>query len=95
MFRSLRFRLLLMMIIVAMVALGTVALFAHQTTTNEFQRYVERGGDIRRGRFESMLVMYYDQNKSWDGVQPLVEQISQISGDRVILTDREKRVLAD
>jgi signal transduction histidine kinase len=95
MFRSLRFRLLLMMIIVAMVALGTVALFARQTTTNEFQRYVERGGDIRRGRFESMLAMYYDQNKSWDGVQPLVEQISQISGDRIILTDSEKRVLAD
>ena len=95
MFRSLRFRLLLMMIIVAMVALGPVALFARLTTTNEFQRYVERGGDIRRGRFEALLVMYYDQDKSWEGVQPLVEQISQISGDRIILADSEKRVLAD
>jgi signal transduction histidine kinase len=84
-----------MMIIVAMVALGPVALFARLTTTNEFQRYVERGGDIRRGRFESLLVMYYDQNQSWEGVQPLVEQISQISGDRIILADSEKRVLAD
>jgi signal transduction histidine kinase len=95
MFRSLRFRLLLMMIIVAIVALGTVALFARQTTTNEFQSYVQRGGDIRRGRFEAMLVGYYDQNKSWDGVQPLVEQISQISGDRIVLADSDKRVLAD
>jgi len=95
MFRSLRFRLLLMMIIVAIVALGTVAIFARQTTTNEFQRYVQRGWDMRRGRFEDALVMYYDQNKSWDGVQPVVEQISQISGDRIILTDRDKRVLAD
>ena len=95
MFRSLRFRLLLMMIIVAIVALGTVALFARQTTTSEFTRYVQRGWDMRRGRFEDALVRYYNQNKSWDGVQPVVEQISQISGDRIVLTDREKRVLAD
>jgi len=95
MFRSLRFRLLLMMIIVAIVALGTVALFARQTTTNEFQRYVQRGWDMRRGRFQDALVMYYNRNRTWDGVQPVVEQISQISGDRIILTDGEKRVLAD
>ena len=95
MFRSLRFRLLLMMIIVMMVAVGTVALFASRTTTTEFQRYVEHGGMLRHRRFEAMLAMYYDQSRSWDGVQPLVEQMGQMSGERIILADGEEQVVAD
>ena len=93
--RSLRFRLLLMMVIVIVVAVGTVALFASRTTTTEFRRYMEHGGVLRHRRFEAMLLMYYDQNQSWDGVQPLVEQIGQISGERIILVDGKKRVVAD
>jgi signal transduction histidine kinase len=95
MFHSLRFRLLLVMIIVMMVAVGTVALFASRTTTAEFQRYMEHGGMLRHRRFEVMLAMYYNQNRSWAGVQPLVEQMGQISGERIILTDGKNRVVAD
>jgi signal transduction histidine kinase len=95
MLRSLRFRLLLMMVIVMMVAVATVALFASRTTTAEFQRYVEHGGMLRHRRFEVMLAMYYDRNRSWDGVQPLVEQMGRISGERIVLADGEGQVVAD
>jgi len=95
MLHSLRFRLLLMMIIVIMIAVGTVALFASRTTTTEFQRYVERGGMLRHRRFEAVLAMYYTQSQSWDGVQPLVEQMGQIAGERILLADREGRIVAD
>ncbi len=95
MLHSLRLRLLLMMIIVIVIAVGTVALFASRTTTTEFQRYTEHGGMLRHRRFEAMLVMYYDQNQGWDGVQSLVEQMGQISGERIVLTDEKQRVVAD
>jgi signal transduction histidine kinase len=95
MLHSLRFRLLLVMIIVVMVAVGAVALSASQTTTSEFQRYVEYGWTTRHRRFEAVLAVYYARSRSWDGVQPLVEQMGQVTGERIILADREGRILAD
>jgi len=84
-----------MMVLVMMVAVSTVALFASRTTTTAFQRYMEHGGMLRHRRFEAMLVMYYDRNQSWDGVQPLIEQMGQISGERIILADGEGEIVAD
>ena len=94
-FRSLRFRVLVALILVIVVAVGIVAFLASQATTGEFQRYVERGGTIRHQRFEVFLVGYYVQNRSWSGVQPWVEQIGQITGERTVLADGEGQVVAD
>ncbi|NPV09961.1 MAG: HAMP domain-containing protein [Anaerolineae bacterium] len=95
MFRSLRLRLLLAMALVVALALSTVALFASRATSNEFQRYVEHGGLVRFRRLQAYLATYYDRQGRWDGVQPLVEQMAQLGGDRVILTDPEGLVVAD
>ena len=95
MFHSLRFRLFLTFVVLITVTLGVVALFASRTTNTEFQRYVEQGGRLRRGRFEAVLRLYYSQTGSWQGVQPLLEQIEQISGERIVLADRTGRIIAD
>lgn len=95
MFHSFRFRVLAALIIVIVVAVGVVAFLASRATTGEFQRYVERGGMMRHQRFEVFLVGYYTRNRSWSGVQPWVEQIGQITGERTILVDREGRIVAD
>ena len=94
-FHSFRFRVLAALIIVIVVAVGVVAFLASRATTGEFQRYVERGGMMRHQRFEIFLAGYYTQNRSWSGVQPLVEQIGQITGERTILADREGAIVAD
>ncbi len=94
-FRSFRFRVLAALILVIVVAVGVVAFLASRATTGEFQRYVERGGMIRHQRFEMFLVRYYDERRSWSGVQPLVEQIGQITGERIVLADGEGRIVAD
>ncbi len=41
MFNSLRFRLLMTMSIVVLVAVGVIAFLTSSSTTNEFQRYVQ------------------------------------------------------
>ena len=94
-FHSLRFRVLVALIIVIVVAVGVVAFLASRATTGEFQRYVERGGMIRHERFEVFLAGYYTQNRSWSGVQPLVEQMGQITGERIVLADGEGQIVAD
>ena len=94
-FHSFRFRVLVALILVIVVAVGVVAFLASRATIGEFQRYVERGGRIRHQRFEMYLAGYYMRNRSWSGVQPLVEQIGQISGERTLLADGEGQIVAD
>ena len=95
MVRSLRLRLFLTFIALISVTLGVVALFASRSTSSEFQRYVEYGGMARRRQFEAMLARYHSQTGTWEGVQRLVEQMGQISGERIILADETGRVVAD
>jgi signal transduction histidine kinase len=94
-FHSFRFRVLAALILVIVVAMGVVAFLASRATTGEFQRYVERGGMLRHQRFEMFLAGYYTQNRSWSGVQPLVEQMGQITGERIVLADEESQIVAD
>jgi len=95
MFHSLRFRVLVSLILVVMVAVGTVAFLASRATTGEFRRYVERGWMMRHRRLEMFLAGYYSRSRSWFGVQPLVEQIGQITGERIVLADGEGQIVAD
>jgi len=92
---SLRYRLLLALIAVVVVVVGTVTVLASRTTVREFQRYVERGSVLRDRRLQGMLAVHYEQNGSWEDVQPLVEQMSKTSGERIVLADENKLVLAD
>ncbi len=95
MFRSLRFRVLVALILVIVVAVGVVAFLASRVTIGEFERYVERGGMMRDQRFEVFWAEYYARTGSWFGVQPFVEQAGQITGERIVLADGEGQIVAD
>ena len=94
-FHSLRFRVLVALIVVIAVAVGVVSFLASRATSGEFQRYVERGGMMRHQRFEMYLAGHYMRIRGWSGVQPLVEQIGEISGERTVLADGEGQIVAD
>ena len=94
MLHSLRFRVLLTLIGVVLVAVGTVALFASRVTSQELRRYVMLD-DERNRRLTDTLMTYYQQKKTSGNPQELVNQIGQESGERVILTDGEGVVQAD
>lgn len=96
MVHSLRFRLLLALMAVVMVAVGTVAFFISQVTMSEFQRYVER--DLERtNRLTNMIQSYYNYSQSQNtaNVPTVVKQMEQILGERVIITDAAGKVTAD
>ena len=95
MLHTLRFRLIMTLILVVVAAVGTMAFFGTLATTRMFTRYEEHQGGMRYRRFETLLTRHYAQNGNWSGVQPLIEQIEQITGERVVLADEEGLVIAD
>jgi signal transduction histidine kinase len=94
-FSSLRVRLLVSFLLVALVAVGAVAAFASQTTSGQFRGYVERRTELGGRRYLREIEVYYVQNGSWIGVQATVEKLGQISGDQIVLVDSSANVVAD
>ena len=94
MLHSLRFRLLLTLIGVVVVAVATVALFASRVTSRELQRYVEL--DIGRNRrLTDTLMTYYARNGDGGNPQALVRQIASETSERIIMTNGVGQVQAD
>jgi signal transduction histidine kinase len=91
---SLRFRLLLTMSVVVLVAVGAVALFSSRSTTNEFERYVQ-DGIARNQRIISELLKEFKGDTSPESLQALVEHLSASSGERLVVADRQGKVVAD
>ncbi len=94
-FHTLRFRLIVTLILIVVAAVGIVAFFGTMATTRMFARYEEHGGAMRHRRFEMVLAQHYAQNNSWADAQSQVERMGQITGERVILADAEGWIVAD
>jgi len=95
MIHSLRFRLLVAFILVILVTIGTISLFVSRGAEGEIQQYEEHGEQIRIARIERSLSHYYSQRQNWTGIQPFVEQMGTLYGQRVVLTDVSGVVVAD
>lgn len=61
-------RLLLGFMLVAVVAVGVVAILVNRTTTRQFEIYVSQGRQLRAERLAPEFAAYYAQRGSWAGV---------------------------
>jgi len=95
MIHSLRLRLLVAFIIVIAVAIGTVSLFVSQSTKSEIQQYQQHTQEIRSARIEYLLSRHYSQRGGWIDIQPFVEQMGTLYGQRIVLVDSSGVVVAD
>jgi signal transduction histidine kinase len=95
MFHTLRFRLIVVLILVVVATVGGIAFVSTQVTTRTFQGYEDRRGMMRDRRFQGFLTGHYGWHESWSDVQPELEQMEQITGERVVLADQEGRIVAD
>jgi two-component system sensor histidine kinase BaeS len=93
--RSLRVRLLLATIVVVLIAVGVTALVVGRSTTGEFQRFVARGGEDRYFRYATRLSQVYGMTLSWDDIQPEVERLSEVTGQRVVVADSSGTIVGD
>ena len=92
MLSSLRLRLILMFMLVVMVAVGTVALFASQATSNNLQIYNEAKNDQQ---IISTLLDAYHRHQNQQALQALTEQLARSSHQHIILFDHHMRVITD
>jgi signal transduction histidine kinase len=92
---TLRFRLLVTMILVVVAAVGIIVFFGTMATTMMFYRYAGHEEPLRPWRFEMRLIQHYAQHGDWSDVQPEIEYIELTTGERVVLGDAEGRVVAD
>jgi len=92
---KLQFRLLAAFSLVILVTIGAVLFFINQATQDEIRRFGERVDQMRADRMEIELSRYYVVKGDWDGIQPFVEQWSNLYGQRIVLTDTNGIVVAD
>lgn len=93
MLHSLRFRLVLMFMLVVMVAVGTVALLARQAAVSNLHVYTQFQEDDQH--ITSTMLHAYTQHQSQSALQKLAEQLARSSHRRIILFDHQRLVLAD
>lgn len=61
-------KLLFGFVLVAVVAVGVVAILTNRTTTTQFEIYVSQGKQMRAERLAPEFAAYYVRNGSWAGV---------------------------
>jgi signal transduction histidine kinase len=90
--RSLRVRLLVMFMLVTILAIGSVTLLVSNSVTGAFQQYIGHQQESNQQFVAQLLSTFrYDPRKG----QIMIEQVAQTNHTRILLIDRNDRILAD
>jgi len=92
---KMQFKLFVAFALVILVGIGTIAFFVMQSTGEEIKQYEERSERIDIARMEHLLLGYYSRWGDWAGIQPFVEEMGTLYGQRVVLIDNNGIVVAD
>jgi signal transduction histidine kinase len=95
MMNKIQFRLLTAFILVIIVAASTASIFMGINFQRQVDQYQEQVDQTRIERTARILVRYFLDYGTWDGVQPIIEQAGSIYGRRFILTDSNGVVVGD
>jgi signal transduction histidine kinase len=92
---SLQFRLLVAFTLVILLTIGAVFFMMWQAASGQIQQFGERVERMVGNRIQFVITDYYLAHGSWEGVQPLVQQIGEQFRHRVILADADGKIIAD
>jgi len=74
---SFRFKLVLSLFLIVIVILSSLYYVVNRTTQSEFRDYVVRGRSSQLKGIKEILISYYRENGSWEGIDSLFKDISQ------------------
>ena len=90
------FRLSLIFAVIILVTIGTIYLIVSQRTAAEIERYQKLTAQYRSLQVRGNLYShYYSQNRTWEEVQPVVEQIARLSATHIVLVASNGTVIGD
>ena len=75
---SVRWQFLLSMISVILITVGMTAFLANQAATAEIQRLQGQDDSDRTLRLSSLLTEHYLKNRTWAGVQDILEVAGEL-----------------
>ncbi len=94
-FFSLRFRLVSGFALVLALALASVSLYVSQVARAETEAFERQTEQVLAERIERFVSRQYTAVRGWRNVQAALEQASALYDRRIVLTDRQGRVVGD
>ena len=92
---SLQFRLVAGFALVLALVLGGVSLYIGRAADREAE-YLEGLSDTARAlRIKQALADYYEHNKTWKDVQPVLDRASFVSGREIVVEDKDGALIGD
>jgi two-component system, OmpR family, sensor histidine kinase BaeS len=87
-------RLLLSYLALITVTVALLALTVQVATTQTFTRYLSNQSGVHSEMLPVMLTGYYTAQGTWDGIQPDIDEASQIIGAPVTFADADGLIVA-
>ena len=95
MIHRLWFRLSVIFAVIILVTVGTIYLFVSERIADEMEYYKTISAQYRSAQIRYRLYVFYSDNRSWEGVQTVVEDTAHVSGIRIILVASNGTVIGD
>jgi signal transduction histidine kinase len=89
------FRLSVTFAVIILVTVGTIYLVVSQRISVEMEYYKTISAQYRSNQILSRLYLYYWKERSWEGVQSVVEDTAHVSGAHIILVGTNGTVIGD
>jgi len=90
---SFRFKLFGSFVLVILVAVSAVYLIANYSTSQQFRLYLIRGETMRLEVLKNMLIDYYKEKGSWEGVREFLARERPLAGRMVQEAVRKRLIL--
>ncbi|KTB48201.1 sensor histidine kinase [Dehalogenimonas alkenigignens] len=92
--RSLAWKLGAALVMVAVIAIGIMAVITNLNTSRQFQSYIETSPAFIE-TVSRTLAVFYAQNRSWAGVENLLPQLVANTSDRLVVADSSGQIVGD
>ena len=89
------FRLSMTFTVIILVTVGTIYLVVSQRIADEMGYYKTISAQYRSNQILSRLYLHYWKDRSWEGVQSVVEDTAHVSGAHIILVGTNGTVIGD
>ena len=94
-FFSFQFRLVAGFVLALGVLLGSASLAIGLAAEREVERFRQEVEEARAERIRQVVARFYSTRRGWMEVRPALEQVSDLYGWRVVVSDNEGKVVAD
>ncbi len=90
---SLQFRLVVSFALVLALVLGSVGVFIGLAADREAERLAGLSDRAHALRIKQVLAEYYERNKSWNDVQPVLDRTAFVAGREIVALDKDGKLI--